>query len=78
MRKYARIWTELKDNKSCIIEADISLHPRILNAIRKEKCRDLAFKYLSAELGNTYRLAYDIEGTKILFTLHPEKSIRNL
>jgi uncharacterized membrane protein len=78
MRKYERIWKQLKQTKTSKLEAPLELHARIVKAVIKEKHKDLAFKYISAELGNSYKLAYEIEGLVITFTLNPEYSSRNL
>ncbi len=78
MRKYQLIWDALKVNNTLSIEADVSLHRRIIQGVIKEKWRDLGWKVICPELGNTYKLAYNVVGTKVTFTLEPYKGIRNL
>lgn len=78
MRKYQRIWEALKTELKVTVEASPELHTRTINAVKKEKHGDLGFKFLSADVGNSYKLAYKVEGSLITFTLHPEKSIRNI
>ena len=78
MRKYQPLWNALKASKLVAIEAEIELHARILNAVSKEKCKDLGWKVLCSESGLYYKIAYQIEGSKITFTLVATSSIRNL
>lgn len=79
MRKYQRIWETLRDKKVArIIVADASLHRRIIQAVKKEKSNDLAFKVLSANTGNLYKLHYKVVDSEITFFLLPELSSKNL
>lgn len=78
MRKYQRIWEQLKLHNQVSVEVAPELHARTIRAVIKEKHGDLGFKFISSNLGNSYKLSYESVGSVITFTLHPEKSIRNL
>ena len=72
MRKYQPIWNILlKDNIASLI-APISTHPRIINGVRKEKCRDEGWKLLLLDKGIKYRLLNRSEGNKLTFTLEKD------
>ena len=69
MRKYEPLWQAIKDKGKVSIAADPSIHPRIINAIRKEKARDLSWKYLLQEKNKRYNLYEDIDGSLLTFRL---------
>jgi len=56
------------------------MHARIIQAVRKEKCRDRGWKYLCLEQGKKYELLEEVEGKLITFTLHelPYFSLQSL
>lgn len=78
MRKYQRIWEALKADLEVTVAVTPDLHQRTINAVKKEKHGDLAFKYLTSNLGNSYKLGIKVEEDTITFYLLPERSIRNL
>lgn len=69
MRKYQRIWEELKKNKIASITAPVDSHRRIIQAVRKEKCSDTGWIFLLQETGTTYRLMDKKIGNTIEFHL---------
>lgn len=69
MRKYQPIWEQIKTNMSASLAAPVSSHKRIINAVRKEKCRDAGFRLLSSESGNKYKMIEKVDGKMITFTL---------
>jgi hypothetical protein len=69
MRKYQPIWEQIKQNKIGSLTAPTSSHARIINAVRKEKCKDQSFQLLTSESGNKYKLLEDIVEETITFTL---------
>ena len=71
MRKYQPIWDTLKSAtpKSISITAPLSAHARIMNAVSKEKCKDIVWQFSTLEKGMKYRLQTDIEGKILTFTL---------
>lgn len=80
MRKYQPIWEALKLHLTVTIKIAPDLHLRTIQCVRKEKHGDSAFKFITAEVGNSYKLFHTIapDGEHITFTLQPEKSKRNL
>jgi len=62
MRKYAPIWDQLKKTGRCkIANIPADRVARIVQAVRKEKWRDLGFKYLQAEAGRDMRLDVKVD-----------------
>jgi hypothetical protein len=78
MRKYQRIWEALKKDLTVTVRVAPELQTRTVLCLRKEKHGDLAFKFLTAEVGNSYKLFHSVDGDLITFTLIPEQSIRNI
>lgn len=79
MRKYQVAWEAIKSSpdNTTQLEADVALHARIINGVRKEKAKDLSWKFLLGEQGTRYRLREKIEGKLITFYL-VEGSITDL
>ena len=69
MRKYQRIWEQIKLSNTASVEADVSKHARIIKATRKEKHKDIAYRFLMLEKGKKMKLLQEIEGNRITFTL---------
>jgi hypothetical protein len=71
MRKYEPIWEAIKanTNSSASLAAPIESHARIINAVRKEKAKDLGWKLQQSELGKKYRMLEKVEGKMITFWL---------
>ncbi len=70
MRKYQPIWEQIKRDTTAQLVADIRLHDRIINGVRKEKARDLGWKLELSEQGTpAYELNENIEGKLITFYL---------
>jgi hypothetical protein len=69
MRQYEKLWIILKSKKEVYIRADSSIHPRIIQAVRKEKAMDLGWRYLVVERKERYELKELITGSVIKFTL---------
>jgi hypothetical protein len=73
MRKYERLWKAIKSSSPLPskVSTPIQNHKRIINAVRKEKCRDATFRYLAGEEGKKYELCVTIEDSDIVFNLLP-------
>lgn len=70
MRKYQPIWEEIKLHHTATLTADVSLHSRIIEAVRKEKKKDLGWKYQMQENRIKYDLLQHIHGNNITFYLN--------
>jgi hydroxyacyl-ACP dehydratase HTD2-like protein with hotdog domain len=71
MRKYQRIWEQVKNNpnKPVSLAAEYSMHERIIKAVTKEKSQDLGWKMLMLERGEKYALMHDVDAKCIVFYL---------
>lgn len=69
MRQYQPLWNILKSKGEVSLKADPSIHPRIIQAVRKEKAMDLGWRYLVAERKERYELKETITGSVIRFHL---------
>lgn len=69
MRKYQPIWNELKKHNEASLVAPPDLHPRIIQAVRKERSKDAGWRYLLAEKGKKYTLKIQIDGTTLVLSL---------
>ena len=66
---YAGIWNKLKADKSCRVAADPKIHKRIVKAVIRRKDEDLGYKLLLENSRKKARLAYEFNGSQIIFTL---------
>ena len=78
MRKHQPIWEQIKATKTVRVAAPSEAHKLIVNAVRKEKCRDYAWKVLCTEANTAYRLMNESEGGVLTFTLVVDTTIKNL
>jgi hypothetical protein len=69
MRKYYSIWKQLKETTLCAIAAPVPLHKRIIKAVKKEKDKDVGFKFMLSERGKRARLIIEQHQAKITFRL---------
>jgi len=69
MRKYQPIWENIKTNGHTTIVAPPIVHARIIQAVRKEKWRDMGWKFLLAEKNLAYDLQQKVAKEKIHFFL---------
>ncbi len=69
MRQYEPIWIQLKEKHQVAISASPTLHRRIIQAVRKEKAKDVGWKYLLAESKKRYELKDQSIGKIIKFHL---------
>ena len=75
MRQYQPIWERIKKTKTATIVAPVENHRRIVQAVRKEKCKDEGWRLLCSEEGIRLKLVDTIEiaeGAKhgsVIFTL---------
>lgn len=78
MRQYEPIWRQVKKRGKAVLAAPVANHRRIIQAVRKEKWKDVAFRYLASEQGLEYRLVEEADTDKqtITFTLVKIKKIR--
>lgn len=77
MRKYQPLWEKIKFDAPTPVSvaAEPDLHRRIINAVIKEKTKDLGWKLLMTESGKKYKLQYDTAGNIILFYLIEDTSV---
>lgn len=78
MRKYQPIWEALKKDLTVSLAAPLASHRRIRIAVRKEKNKDLGWKLICSDKGNSYKLHYEIDGKLMIITLEVDRSVRNL
>jgi len=71
MRQYQPIWEQIRTHKKAKLIAPSDKHRRIIQAVRKEKCKDEGFKLLCAEASKTFKLVETVDAEKgiIEFTL---------
>jgi hypothetical protein len=69
MRKYEPLWLQVKAKSTASVSAPISLHARIIQAVRKEKVKDIGWQYLVRENKKRYELKETITGRIITFNL---------
>ena len=71
MRKYQRIWEAVKNSSTqrASLNADYSMHLRIIKAVTKEKSQDLGWKMLMSEQGKKYALLHEVTDKCIVFYL---------
>ena len=69
MRKYQRIWEQLKVYGTVSLHAEVDKHRRIVLSTRKEKNRDEAFKVLMLDKGRKYILHDSAEGEVLTLKL---------
>lgn len=69
MRKYQPIWEQIKTSNKVSIAAPIAMHKRIIQAVRKEKVKDVGWHLLLGEQGIRYKLKEKVEGKMITFYL---------
>ena len=75
MRKHEPIWIQLKSNIGVPTElmAPTHLHQRILNAVRKEKAKDIEWKFVQLEMRKSYTVSAISEGDKLTLQLVPTR-----
>lgn len=64
MRQYQPIWERIKKHKEATIVSPNSLHRRIIQAVRKEKWRDIGFKLLTSEANSRLKLVEEVDRKK--------------
>jgi hypothetical protein len=71
MRKYEPIWIALKDSstKEVSLAATPIAHRRIVLAVRKEKTKDIGWKYQCLEQRDKYKLIDTSVDSLLTFTL---------
>ena len=69
MRKYQPIWNQIKEHNEASLSAPTEIHQRIIQAVRKERSRDVGWKYLLWENQQEYMLKVEIVGTFLRFYL---------
>lgn len=65
-RTYKPIWDKIKAEGSCTIKCAPSVHKRVAKAVKKEKCRDQAFK----DVAIYARLEITSNADKLTFKLY--------
>ena len=56
IRQYEPIWLQLKSTGTATLVAPVSIHQRIIQAVRKERSNDRGWKALTYEAKRTYVL----------------------
>jgi len=69
MRKYQPIWEAVRNNSTASLSAEPIMHRRIIQAVRKEKTKDLGWKMMCLEAGKKYELLDTTDGHLLTFTL---------
>lgn len=69
MRKYQPIWERIKSDGIASIIAPIESHARIIQAVRKEKWRDVGWRLLASERNTRVELQEEVVANKITFSL---------
>lgn len=69
MRQYEPIWINLKANKEAHLKAPVAIHPRIIQAVRKEKATDAGWQLMLLEDKKRIELKEEVIGTVIRFYL---------
>lgn len=65
-RTYKPIWDKIKQEGSCSIRCTPAVHKRVAKAVKKEKCRDQAFK----DIAIYARLEITSKGDVLIFQLY--------
>ena len=75
-RKYQPIWEHLKLHMTADIVAPIAHHGRIVQAVRKEKCKDITFTLECSLKGIKYQMldTRDLDKQLVKFKLVPTKA----
>jgi hypothetical protein len=71
MRKYEPIWLALKARHSVSLAAPPDMHRRIILAVRKEKTKDVGWKYQCLEGRERWKLLDTSAESLLTFTLEP-------
>jgi hypothetical protein len=75
MRQYEIIWKRLKGPKNKVeISSPRHYHRRIIRAVKKEKYKDIVYKFELSEQGRTAKLLCMSFGPVITFELKIEKT----
>ena len=72
MRKYEPIWLQLKEHRQASVIVAPAMQARVIKAVIKEKDMDVAYKYLTAERHEAYKLCYTKKDNLVQFTLKRE------
>lgn len=74
MRKYQPIWEQLKSDGIITIVAPVESHQTIINMVKKERNKDLAFKIICSENFIGYRLSNRTNVAKSTLTIKLNRS----
>ena len=69
IRKYQPIWCELKRSLAVTLHAPLIDHCRIIQAVRKEKANDVAWRFLLSEKNQRYKLKDESSGIILKLSL---------
>ena len=69
MRKYQPIWEQLKLTGTASLAAPLTAHRRIVLAVRKEKTKDIGWKYQNLEAKKRWKLIDSSTDSLLTFTL---------
>ena len=78
MGQYKTVWQQLKEKGKVVLASPRPLHKRIIKALKKEKYKDLQFKFQLSDSNQRAVFTSDSEGTKIIVYLRIEKIQLNL
>lgn len=73
MGQYKVVWQQLKDKGKVVLASPRTHHNKIIRALKKEKYKDLAFKFQLSESNRRAIFTSDSEGNKITFYLRMEE-----
>jgi len=78
MGQYKQAWQTLKNRGKVVLASPRPLHQRIILAMRKEKYKDIAFKFQLSESNQKAVFTCSSEGNKITMFLRIESTALNL
>ena len=68
--RYQDSWDILKKSKSISLAAPAAAHPRLKEAIKKRKKKDVGFKFLLSESNQIAELEFKSDGSLLKIILH--------
>lgn len=76
MRKYQAIWEQVKKAGSVTVVAPPSSHTRLINAVKKEKVKDIGWALLQLETDNKkYMLFFDSKDSHLRFWIEERSNL---
>lgn len=70
MRMYQPIWVTIRDTGQATVMVAKPMHSRLIRAVKKEKCKDLAWRVLNPEYRKYKLFIDDCQNDRVTFTLY--------